>query len=203
VAVSAPLPFTYPRAVLARRHGPGGYEDYRSYRPWLRDEYTFRCVFCLIRERWGQATGQFDLDHFVPHAQHPGQSPEYENLIYTCHSCNLRKSDNEMPQADLSSENVRIYEDGRMVGLTPHADKMIRLLWLNSPQSIEWRRLWIRIVKLAKEHDGGLFSQLMGYPDDLPDLSKLNPPSNSKPEGIEQCYHELHQRGELPSTYLY
>jgi len=28
----------------------------------------------------------------------------------------------------------------------------------------------------------------MGYPDDLPDLSQLIAPLNSKPQGIEQSY---------------
>jgi hypothetical protein len=177
--------------------------DYRSYRPWLRDEFAFRCVFCLIRERWGQVTGQFDLDHFVPHVQHPEQSPEYENLVYTCHGCNLRKGDQKLPNEFLNSENVRVYEDGRMIGLTPQADLLIRLLWLNSPQTIEWRRLWIRIVQLAEEHNDKLFRQLIGYPEELPDLAKLNAPSNSKPDGIEQSYHARRGHGKLQATYRY
>ena len=27
-----------------RCHAPKGYQDYRSYKPWLRDEFPFRCV---------------------------------------------------------------------------------------------------------------------------------------------------------------
>jgi hypothetical protein len=30
-------PFAYPTAPLRRRHGPKGYADHQSYRPWLRD----------------------------------------------------------------------------------------------------------------------------------------------------------------------
>ena len=43
-------PFSYPAAVHVRRHGPQGYADYASYRPWLRDEFAFRCVYCLLRD---------------------------------------------------------------------------------------------------------------------------------------------------------
>ncbi len=43
-------PFAYPPAPHVRRNGPQGYADYQSYRPWLRDEFSFRCVCCLLRE---------------------------------------------------------------------------------------------------------------------------------------------------------
>ena len=43
------MAFTYPRSRHIRRHGPHGYRDYRSYKPWLRDEFAFRCVYCLWR----------------------------------------------------------------------------------------------------------------------------------------------------------
>ena len=54
-------PFDYPAQPHIRRHGPIGYADYASFRPWLRDEFVFRCVFCLRRESWGQAFGEFAI----------------------------------------------------------------------------------------------------------------------------------------------
>jgi hypothetical protein len=42
-----------------------------SYRPWLRDEFTFRCVYCLLRKQWGRVTGEFDVEHFRPLANSP------------------------------------------------------------------------------------------------------------------------------------
>jgi hypothetical protein len=38
--------FAYPRAARSRRHGPCGYAHYSLYKPWLRDEFQFRCVYC-------------------------------------------------------------------------------------------------------------------------------------------------------------
>ena len=64
-------PFTYPAAPHTRRHGPRGYADYESYRPWLRDEFAFRCVYCLLREAWGPPKGAYALDHFLPVAARP------------------------------------------------------------------------------------------------------------------------------------
>src|SRR5438445_783907 len=71
VAGEPMTPFTYPSAPLVRRHGPVGYLDTSSFRPWLRDEFGFRCVYCLRRERWEPDLGVFEIDHFAPVSQSP------------------------------------------------------------------------------------------------------------------------------------
>ena len=65
--------FTYPAQPHNRRHGPQGYSALESYRPWLRDEFAFRCVYCLTREACGPFTGVYALDHFVTAALQPGR----------------------------------------------------------------------------------------------------------------------------------
>lgn len=78
-------PFTYAAAPYSRRHGPRGYADYASYRPWLRDEFRFQCVYCLLREQWGRVAGMFDLDHFLP-AVTSGSEPHVRQLaLLLCH----------------------------------------------------------------------------------------------------------------------
>lgn len=187
-----------------RRHGPSGYDDYSSYRAWLRDEFTFRCVYCLKRERWGHVTGEFDLDHFQPQADHPDLSTKYENLIYACHTCNLRKSNDEVcdPETSLTKGLVRVYPSGRIEGLNGHAKAIIAKLGLDSPKYREFRVIWIRNTALAKRHDFKHYKRLMGFPEDLPDLSTRQPRSNSRPEGITQSFHALRSRGELPDFYV-
>lgn len=86
-------PFQYPPALHERRHGPQGYSDYASFRPWLRDEFGFRCVYCLRREQWELCRGIFHIDHFVPVSQDPTRLHDYDNLLYTCVSCNFAKRD--------------------------------------------------------------------------------------------------------------
>ena len=44
--------FDYPSAPHVRHHGPQGYLDYKHYKPRLRDDFSFRCVYCLCRETW-------------------------------------------------------------------------------------------------------------------------------------------------------
>jgi hypothetical protein len=195
--------FQYPPQSLVRRHGPKGYTDYRSFRPWLRDEFSFRCVYCLIREQWGRVTGEFDLDHFVPQNRNPDQTADYDNLFYACRTCNLRKGARQVPDpgATLTDGSVRVYPDGTLVGLTDNAEKVIRVLCLNSPALIRWRRTWIRIIQLVEVHEPELFRDLMRYPDDLPDLKRCRVTENTRPKGIEGSYFARRMRGELPDVY--
>jgi len=46
------MPFVYADRPHVRKHGPAGYTEFPTYKPWLRDEFHFRCVYCLERERW-------------------------------------------------------------------------------------------------------------------------------------------------------
>src|SRR6202011_911332 len=108
------VPFTYPDSPHLRRHGPCGYADYESYRPWLRDEFAFRCVYCLTREGWGPFIGMYAIDHFVPVVMRPDWALEYKNLLYCCVSCNLSKGSQRTPDptAVLLPPEVRVTEDG-------------------------------------------------------------------------------------------
>lgn len=199
-----PVAFRYPPTPHERRHCPQGYSEDSSFRPWLRDEFSFRCVYCLIREQWGRVTGEFDLDHFLPQAVAPALSHAYDNLLYACHACNLRKGSRELPDPAhaLTASNVRIYPDGTMVGLTAEAERIVRVLCLNSSAWTRWRRTWIRIVELAESHDAELFRQLLGYPVDLPNLAACRAPENTRPEGFAASAFARRERGELPETYL-
>lgn len=41
--------------------------------------------------------------------------------------------------------------------------------------------------------------RLLGYPTDLPNLTTLQPPSNTRPEGIAESHFARRERGELPT----
>jgi hypothetical protein len=74
-------PFVYPSTPHLRRHGPQGYADYGRYLPWLRDEFTFRCVYCLRREQWGRAVAELEIDHFLAVSLRPEFKADYDNLL--------------------------------------------------------------------------------------------------------------------------
>jgi hypothetical protein len=195
--------FDYPESRSERVHGPAGYASYESFRPWLRDEFTFRCVYCLKRETWGEVTGEFELDHFQPQSLAPDLSLDYLNLVYACRRCNLVKLDQSAkdPLMGLSSEFVVVLPDGVVASDEPQARRLIHQLDLNSPKLKKWRVMWMRIVDLAKERDVKLYKQLVAFPEDLPNLGRLRPSSNYRPDGIEVSWYAKRQRGQLPETY--
>ena len=198
------IPFVYPARPHTRRHGPHGYADYSSYRPWLRDEFGFKCVYCLNREQWGRVRGTFDLDHFLPVKLHPELAGTYDNLLYACAACNDAKRDAVIPDPCqvFVSGNVSVREDGTLETRTPDARRIVRVLGLDGREATEFRRLWIEIVALAERRDARLYRRLMGYPDDLPNLRRFRPPGgNTHPEGIDTSYFVKREDGTLLTTY--
>jgi len=197
-------PFAYPPAPHKRRHGPKGYTDYQSYRPWLRDEFSFRCVYCLLREQWGQIRGGLGIDHFQAIAHQPLKRRDYDNLLYACLPCNALKSQRVVgdPSKLLTAANVWVTDDGVIHTDNPEALKLIEALGLDSAQATELRALWIDIIALAADNDESLYQQLMGFPDDLPNLARLRPPDgNSRPEGVGKSYFAARARGTLAKIY--
>jgi hypothetical protein len=195
-------PFAYPPTPHVRRHGPRGYADYPSYRPWLRDEFSFRCIFCLLRERW--VLGGLHIDHFHPVALFPELATSYDNLLYCCSTCNSTKGDLKVPDPTkaLLEESVEVLGDGSIEASTPAAKRIIKLLDLNSPKHREFRLLWLDIVALARTYQPDLYKQLLSFPNDLPDLATLSPPDgNTRPKGVEASYFAQKKNGTLPEMY--
>ena len=195
-------PFTYPSSPSRRRHGPQGYASHSSFLPWLRDEFAFRCVYCLIREAWYPAS--FHIDHFLPTVDNPELELVYTNLVYACASCNARKQALLLPDPTkaMLEPNIRVLSDGALEPLTSEARLLVRRLGLNNRRYCDFRKLWIGIVTLAQQAEPELFRRLMAYPDDLPDLATLRPPGgNTRPEGITESHFERRKRGDLPDIY--
>ncbi|MCH7687731.1 MAG: hypothetical protein IH899_13775 [Planctomycetes bacterium] len=148
-------------------------------------------------------TGEFELDHFQPQSLTPHRSLDYFNHVYACRRCNSVKLDQPIddPLTILSSDSAVVLPDGTLVSHRPEVGRFIQQLDLNSPKLRKWRVMWMRIVDLAKERDAGLYQQLTGFPDDLPNLSRLKPRGNSRPGGVEICWYAKRRRGQLPETY--
>jgi len=197
------IPFEYPEHPHVRRHGPQGYRQPASFRPWLRDEFSFRCVYCLRREQWDRATS-LDVEHFLPSRRFPNQRLAYDNLWFACSRCNSAKGDRliDDPSQALLSHEAIVASDGQIIGQSAEARRIIQALRLNSAEAIHYRRLWIEIIAMAKQFAPDLLLELMAFPEDLPDLSQLRPPGgNSRPEGVAASHHTRRRRGELPATY--
>lgn len=197
-------PFVYPQQPHQRRHGPCGYAGYESYREWLRDEFSFRCVYCLSREQWVLAKGAFAIDHFVPISLNPGQLTDYDNLLYVCVACNLTRGNQLIPSPleHLLDSTVQVRADGRMAAQTVPAKEIVDALHLNDPEYVFRRRQMISLLSELAVVRPDLHALWLGHPDNLLDLSRLRPPGgNTRPDGIEQSHFARRKRGELPATY--
>ena len=203
------MPFRYPATPHARRHGPRGYTDYGSYKPWLRDEFAFRCAFCQVRERWyPDGSKSFSIDHLQPRQLAPHLTCVYENLLYSCPTCNSAKQDAwpiPDPCQTAYGAHLQVRDDGTIQGLTADGKRLIDTLRLDSPARTAFRRKQMELIgylssKPASDREAArLLQQLLGFPDDLPDLAELRPPGgNDRPEGTAESYAARRAQGRLP-----
>ena len=202
-----PQPYTYPSSPHTRRHGPGGWKDYQRYREWLRDEFAFRCVYCLDREVWRDMRSRMHIDHFQPQALRPDLECDYSNLLYLCPACNGLKRDLLLPDpgAVTLGDCLRVHRDGRIEAIDNNRNgrRIIDQLALDEPPATTRRRIMIGTILSLAESDWPMLVEWMRYPADLPDLSaeKLTPPTNSRPEGILQSHFERRRKGRLAEVY--
>lgn len=196
--------FEYPAEPHKRRHGPGGYRDYESYREWLRDDFTFRCAYCLHRERWSIGGGAFHIDHFKPVALDPNGKLEYANLIYACATCNTAKSYLQgVPNpCDIAFAScVQINDRGAVEPLNADGEMLVEILHLNSAMNIETRFRWMRTLAALRMQCPDLYREYMAFPTDLPDLRTKTVPQNSMSDSAIDCFFVLRELGKLPEIY--
>jgi hypothetical protein len=196
--------FEYPTQPHIRRHGPGGYKDYESFRDWLRGEFTFRCVYCLHREQWYGRGVTFHIDHSNPVTADLQGECEYSNLLYACATCNeAKKAIPNVPDPCQVAFHgcLRIMPDGHVEALNADGAKLEQALGLNRPSNLRYRSRWMRALEALRTKEPDLYREFMGFPENLPDLRKKHVPRNTKPEGAKNCYFALRERGELPATY--
>jgi hypothetical protein len=203
--------FAYPSAPHQRIHGPIGYSDFQTFKEWLKDEFEFRCVYCLNRERWMPVVEKevFGVDHILPKStpSHAHLECEYTNLLYSCNRCNSLKLEAVLidPCTEAFGRHLRINSDGKINCLTDVGKKIVKKLRLDNPKATRFRRWLLEFHRAISANPDGqtarLFHHLMSYPTDLPDLAKLRPPQNSKPEGIARSHFARRERNELPASY--
>lgn len=193
-----------------RRHDPQGYADDKHFKPWLRDEFSFRCICCLCRETWlpdGEA--YFGIDHVWPRSRTTERLSRYDDLVYACCMCNAWKKD--FPEVlafgtIAFADHLEVQADGTNRASTAQGEALFDICALNRPDLVAFRRDLQVLLRLLANRRGEAAVRLrrryFGYPYDPPDLASLRPPGgNSRPEGIEECAYERRRRGMLPDSY--
>ncbi len=203
------MPFTYPNTPHVRRHAPAGYTDYSSFKPWLRDEFVFRCVFCLVRERmYPNGQDAFSVEHLFPRSTHLHLTCVYTNLVYACLKCNSNKSDQGPvidPCQSAYGNHLVVARNGTIQGTTQDGRRLIRLLRLDRDELSEFRGRAMRLVRKATRDPKRDWARdvlaWLTYPADIPDLRSCRPTSNGLPGGVQQCYFAVREQGLLPQRY--
>lgn len=206
------MPFIYDSEPHQRKHGPHGLERYQSYKDWLRDDFTFKCVYCLERERWyPSGSDAFGADHIKPKSdpQFEHLECDYANLVYCCNRCNSAKGTAILvdPCEVALAHHISVdLVTGEIVGNTEEGKLLIDVLGLDLEDAMECRREKILVLNLFQGSPSNpevleLYRLTFGFPNDLPDLSKHTRTMNSKQAGIGQSYFQLKQKGELREVY--
>lgn len=204
-----PAPFFLAASIPGRKHGPSGYVNYQNYKDWLRDEFSFRCVYCLERETWyPNREAAFAVEHILPKTARPDLICEYDNLGYACLRCNSFKQDIIAidPSREALAQHIFFLEDGSVRARTAEGQRFIDLLHLNVAPAVEVRKekLWVLRLKRLYPDDPSvaqLFLTTFGYPADLPNLAMKRPKTNSRPAGVRECFFFRRRSGTLPPVY--
>jgi hypothetical protein len=198
--------FAYSEAIIERRHGPMGYLAYEDYKPWLRDEFQFRCVYCLCRERWfPNGDEAFGVDHVRPKSPASALVCDYNNLVYACAHCNSAKRNitgTADPTEYAFGHHLEVFDDGTIHGLTVVGQDLIKICQLDRPRLTEFRRRMISLCRLVTGREiteaVELRRKYFGYPR----LTTLRPPGgNSRPAGVHDSLFERRRAGKLPDFY--
>jgi hypothetical protein len=131
---------------------------YRSFRPFVREDFLRQCAFCLFPELLAGGEEDFELDHFRPRYRFPELLNDFYNLYYSCHPCNNIKRDSWPPPVleeqgiyfvDLCKENFAshfsVEKDGTWNGLTGSGNYTIDKLNLNRKHLVTLRGLLERL----------------------------------------------------------
>jgi hypothetical protein len=81
------------------------FNDYRKYKPYLREDFNKRCGYVNCGDFWFGGPRTFHIDHFKPKSKFPALATTYSNLVYCCSYVNILKSDDDEEYLDPCDTN--------------------------------------------------------------------------------------------------
>lgn len=104
--------------------------DYKKYVPQLREDFKHICGYCGKLEE--VTTKGFEPDHFVPGRIDSSRKLDYSNLVYSCFTCNRKKS------GKWPTENKYKPNDGKVGFVDPALKEYDAHLGIDKEGSIEF-----------------------------------------------------------------
>ncbi len=169
------------------------FTNYREYKPFLRVEFLYACVYCEVYESESAGEDNFQVEHYVPQSKYPMLECVYENLFYSCAFCNgpaaksgywATKEQREKGHYVLNPcrHDIDIHIDkssSKWKGLTPEGRWNVRRFYLDSKnlQFIRDRRQQAPLAS-AQSNAANIMTILQGFekhltPQEIADLSRI------------------------------
>lgn len=140
---------------------------YSDWKPILAKEGFYQCVYCAIPESCFGGSRNFHVEHYRPKSRPEFKKLENDikNLFYACAICNTFKGADwpDAPKKDCSNPSypypaqvdyTEIFMNtpmsGAITGKYVAAKYMIEKLYLNRPQLIIERRIYIAFLRLKE-----------------------------------------------------
>ena len=155
-------------SVFERREEPPFLNtgDYTLYRPYVREDFSECCAYCLLHEIVAAGKDNFELDHFRPKSNplFASLADDFYNIYYSCHVCNHYKG-SSWPNAELIDAGYHFVDlcrerfsahfnetaDGTWVPLTKAGEYTEARLRLNRLHLVEIRTLLREMAQLRNE----------------------------------------------------
>ncbi len=155
-----------PGPLVTRSEVPS-LKDYRDYRRYLRRDFLFCCGYCTMSEAESQGL-RMTIDHYEPRNSRPDLVNSYDNLMYCCDECNLRKGD-LCPPPEARAQGTRFFRPDEDVRSEHFEAKGIRVghksrvgewsilaLSLNRQSLLKLRELRQRLSDCDRYVEGGM-----------------------------------------------
>lgn len=154
-------PFIYPKLRHSRVLNPPNYASYGRYKPFLREEFERKCVYCRMPDTMRGEQG-YGADHYRPKKLFPELAATYANLFYCCNPCNSRKG-GYWPDGDQASArfipnpcdhemfaHLR-FQRASVEAKTTSGEFTLELLDLNDPESLNYRKFVLETIAIYEK----------------------------------------------------
>lgn len=167
------------------------YANYRSYKPFLAQDFFHKCGYTDCSDFWFGGINNFHIDHFIPwkkYPRNPSLKTNYQNLVYCCSYVNILKSDDIGNYIDPCNEDYNNHFErnkfGTIIPITVDAVYMhkkmrmylsrYRIIWMLDKIEEKMSRLRLIIEKTGNTKAKDLYIDLSFEYDNYKKYLKAN-----------------------------